>query len=456
MKKVIYTKYANERAEKFSVRTDIIEEEGKKYIIKTPVNSQAKKHVFCMCRIYEKMSSVCEAGGFKLAPCKEQGTGAAFNFICGDTLEEKLDMLLMDGKTEQAEKELLEYCHQVYDMFSKEPFQVTEEFREIFGNVQLRENLLCAEVNNIDMVAGNLIFNGEEKYIIDYEWSFFFPVPSAFIIYRILHYYMYANELRRELRGRGLFEKCSITEEEISVYSQMEKNFQRYISEGQVPLREMYPMISPGTFQVVDWANIAQEKRRNSILQVFFSMGAGYREEDSQYFPMKNYRIDIEVDIPKGATNIRIDPGATYTLCHVEKLCFDNSTENIEEYNTCGSRLTDNWIVFDEMDPQITVDTIPSGVQKVLLGLSIISLEEELLKLLKNNHQQNQNQISHLKGALEQVRAEKAEAARIYEERVKEKEKENFFLNEKIHAMQGTKVWKIYKKYRELTGRKLD
>lgn len=460
MKKVIYTKYANERAERFSVRTDMIKSDEKRYIVKTAEHPSAEAHISNMCQVYKALCAETPKYGFRVAPCRKEKGSIIFDYITGKNMEEELDELLREGKTELVEKELLEYCQQVRTMFSIQPFQVTEEFKSVFGDVDLPEGLLSAEVNNIDMVVGNIILHGTEKYIIDYEWSFFFPIPSSFIIYRILHYYLYANEQRKELRERGLFEKCDISEKEMTIYKEMEKHFQHYIVGERVPMREMYPSISPGTFQIIDWANIEEERRKNSVLQVFFSTGKGYLEEESLYFKMKNYEVEVELEIPNGTTNIRIDPGATYTLCQIEKLCFDNGKTEIEEFNTNGYKLQDNYVVFEKMDPQLTLDVIPTDVKKVTIQLKIIPLEETILKLWAKEQKEKTMLAETIRGQQERIGQmqqqceQKQQEIERMQQQCEQKEQEKLLLNEKIHAMQGTKVWKAYEKYRKLVGRK--
>lgn len=56
----------------------------------------------------------------------------------------------------------------------------TPEFVRVFGNVNLRSDLKCTEISNIDFVPANIILSENKVSVIDYEWTFAFPVPSQF------------------------------------------------------------------------------------------------------------------------------------------------------------------------------------------------------------------------------------------------------------------------------------
>ena len=44
-------------------------------------------------------------------------------------------------------------------------------------------------MSNIDLVPANILILKDRQVVIDYEWTFDFPVPADFILYRMIHYY---------------------------------------------------------------------------------------------------------------------------------------------------------------------------------------------------------------------------------------------------------------------------
>lgn len=69
---------------------------------------------------------------------------------------------------------------------------MTEKFKEVFGDVTLPDGLMAREYSNIDLIFENVIL-GDKYTIIDYEWSFGFPVPVEYIMFRSVFTFMYAK-----------------------------------------------------------------------------------------------------------------------------------------------------------------------------------------------------------------------------------------------------------------------
>lgn len=458
MKEVLYVKYANERDAKFSIRTEIIEDDGEKYVVKTPMTAAAVSHVDKMLDTYKKLSLIYQKAGYEMAHCRKQEQGLRFEYIPGETLEDKWDGLLTEGKILSVEKEILEFAEEIRRMFGTAEFHASDQFCRIFGNVDLPQGMLCAEVSNIDMLAGNIILGASGKFVIDYEWVFDFPVPVDFIIYRMVHYYIAVGEDRKQLCHRMLYEKCRIDKTLISMFDVMEKKFQEYIAGDRVRLQELYPMISPGAFHVAPWIERETIRKKNSELQVFFSFGQGYLEKESTYYQMQDGHIRLDLDIPKGLTNIRLDPGAVCTLCEIRELRFDISGIQLETYHTTGFCLSECFVIFTETDPQITLDSIPEGASKLMLELQITPLDEGTLELwhdsiglLREEQQRLKGEKTHLENQLEETR-NLQEQWRLAAE---EKTEENAVLLRRINSMESTKAWRLYMKYRKMRGRDL-
>lgn len=125
------------------------------------------------------------------------------------------------------EELLFTYIEKVKQIHEKESFQKTPEFIQVFGDVDLKEGLKCAPVSNIDFLPANIIMEEEKTTVIDYEWTFFFPIPSQFLVYRLIHYYLESDGKRESLKDLDFYGKAGLTEKDCRVYGEMEKNFQQ-------------------------------------------------------------------------------------------------------------------------------------------------------------------------------------------------------------------------------------
>lgn len=106
-------------------------------------------------------------------------------------------------------------------------------------------------MSNIDLVPANILILKDRQVVIDYEWTFDFPVPADFILYRMIHYYLESDGKRRVLKDRDFYGKAGITQEELDVYGEMERNFQKYMQGSHVPLLSMYEDVSPGKVEIL-------------------------------------------------------------------------------------------------------------------------------------------------------------------------------------------------------------
>ena len=112
MAEIIYTKYSNERSRSFDVRTDILEEEGGRYVRKAALYPEGERHVKNLFRWYESLEKEYEKAGLSCNRCEEDGEGVRLEYLKGSTLEELLDGLLEAGEVEKAAGYLEKYLEE--------------------------------------------------------------------------------------------------------------------------------------------------------------------------------------------------------------------------------------------------------------------------------------------------------------------------------------------------------
>lgn len=341
MERTIYSKYSNERAARFAIRTDIVQDEnGRKRVYKYAQCGEADAHIAGIADAYQRLTKAYAGGkgeeagrGIRFCPCRlcpleetpqsrETGSSdsqkpqngepgqradrpagavrAEFPFLRGATLQELLEEAAGRGDRARVERILREYVRRIGTAGGEVPFRVTEQFREVFGDQAPEEGLPCAGVSDIDLIFPNILLPGREGApgndrafgegapggenaswdeeparagaswddqsagdgeparagaswddqaigdgvsgvweVIDYEWTFGFPVPREFILYRALYFAYYQGLYDAQWSLQELYALAGITERAAAVYAGMEEHFQDYIRSGALPVRNM-------------------------------------------------------------------------------------------------------------------------------------------------------------------------------------------------------------------------
>lgn len=163
-----------------------------------------------------------------------------FAFVNGDSLEEILDHKLAQAFHDNAFRGevvavLLSVCQMLRGLATC-VFEVTEGFEQIFGRdaLEVEDPLTrngCLEITDLDFVCQNLLVDRQQVTLIDYEWSFVFPIPVDFVIYRFLYLYLEGKD--RETFSKEdlqkIYEQAGISEEMRKTCEMLETQFQRYV-----------------------------------------------------------------------------------------------------------------------------------------------------------------------------------------------------------------------------------
>ncbi|MDO4306542.1 MAG: hypothetical protein Q4C77_06880 [Eubacteriales bacterium] len=417
MAEIIFSKYSNERCRRFAIRTDILEKNGVRYVEKHAMYPEGKAHVEGLADWYRKLSVLYREISLAAGYCEKTEDGVRLDYIPGETLEEQLDSLLHEEKQQEAGERLKAYLSQVESLYQKADFVQTEQFQQVFGRVSLPEGLKCGgTVTNIDMVCANVIL-GEIPTILDYEWTFDFPIPCKFVLYRIIHYYTATNGIRMVLHPEQLYHDFGITGDLLGCFAEMEQNFQNYITGSHTPIREMFADITPG---------IVREKAvYDSRLQVFLSMDGMYREEDSRFYPMNEGRAMVQIPLPEGCRWIRLDPGDQACVVHIERMTFDGREVSLKGEQIPGGTLRGQWAFIPHLDPAIKGIPVPEGAKVMEVCLTTAVVGEDLIGIVCKANEENE----YLHNKVHRM-------------------------NQIIDEMKNTKIWKLYGKYRNAVERK--
>ena len=182
------------------------------------------------------------------APVRQRmcrGDAEACRRLCRGTICSIMEQAVEAGDWENVEQMVAAYADRVSGSGGEIPFDRTPEFAEVFGEGKLPEGIPCATVSDVDVIFSNIFVESGKAAadsawtVIDYEWTFPFPVPKKYLIYRAV-YYAYYQIFKAE--GKSLadwLKSAGLTEEETECFARMEVHFQEYLRAGAFPVRSM-------------------------------------------------------------------------------------------------------------------------------------------------------------------------------------------------------------------------
>lgn len=269
--RLLYLKYANKRKKEFQIKVGIYEKDGTRIVYKTPIYEEGIQHIknilnnsLLAVGLYGKHSSQVNLDGKTLI----------YPFYNGESLGHKLCQAFR-----QEDGDVISHYFELWRKIVSGgqnnliKFHTTEQFENVFGDGQKFINLPATKLSNCDCSCENIIFQNENEYkIIDYEWMFSFPVPLEFLWYRVVKYFMVANEL--SINKNRVLRYAKINFELAEACEELENHFIRYISYD--------PELN------INYTNIASQFYR-------------YTDEDIEKSMIKeHYKPDIE--LPSGSS----------------------------------------------------------------------------------------------------------------------------------------------------------
>ncbi|MBO5387450.1 MAG: hypothetical protein J6A59_04840 [Lachnospiraceae bacterium] len=251
MKKVIFAKCSNDRADRFKILTKIIDDNGHRYVEKHPLHKAAQAHIDSLSDTCVKLKELTDNTVFAMNNCNMDNGVACFEYLQGKTLEDIMKECFF--------KEDYEGLYKLFDRFVENiqaladcKFTMSEGFEEVFGAVDISEDEAAVSVADIDLVTSNIIVDEQAWHVIDYEWTFDFAVPVRFIIYRSIYGFMHVIGNYGNCEKLKLYDRVSMDQEEVQQYQLMEEAFQRYVADGYYTLNQMYGVFGKRCIKVCD------------------------------------------------------------------------------------------------------------------------------------------------------------------------------------------------------------
>ena len=356
----IYTKYSNDRAPEFQIRTDIaVDRLGRLQIRKYPLTMAAREHIRAIRDAYTTLTDRYRGGDLSVNDCTvDDKTGVAvFSYVNGIQLSTLMDRCVAAGDKNGFDK----------------------LFREYLRRVSYREDYPAAD---FDLIFSNIIVNGSIWTIIDYEWTYGKRIATRDVAFRALYNYVLEDHKRAVIDVDHYYEYLGLSQADTARLLEEEAGFQKYVTGDRKSVVEIWKDL--GYRQIVP-RELAEEEgdaQRADRIQIYNDFGEGYSEAKS-YFPNIVYDakgcVTLNIHIEEGIRAVRLDPAFTSCIVTLKRVAWNGAAITEEDtpvrIHPNGAWLSDDSIVFDTGDPNIEFNldpSIPKGTHENVLSVTMI------------------------------------------------------------------------------------
>ena len=366
--RTLFVKCSNDRAPERAIITRIMERpDGSRYVEKLPAVKEAETHVFRLAEQYRRLRPIYEIAGLKPNDCEKTEAGMRFAWLEGRTLAEEREELRKKGRKAEADTLLADFLEQIR-LLTGGPFTRTPAFCEVFGDVSVPEGTPSSLDGNIDLLLHNIL-QADGRQVIDYEWTFPFPIPLRFVLYRILYYDLHARG-EEQTDPEGLYPRYGFAEEERALYAAMEQHFQQWLLGGKRTIDDRYLEESPGRFSLEETRELVDWETGRTWMRVFQD-GVCIRKENLR----GKKQIHTAVAVASDVSELYIQPFAgTGILAGIR--IQDQEGRDIPWQPQDGLKLDRDRFGFYGREPQIRIETAGLTGKELTVSWQIVSLNE--------------------------------------------------------------------------------
>jgi hypothetical protein len=226
---ITYSKFSTNRKKEFQVITTI-EHRAHNYIInKLPATKDAVPFLYSLIDKYEQIKKFNTP--FTVSkPYRADKNKISFQYLDQDSYDSILSKALINRNKEGFLNIFDKYCKLIRSIPTVE-FTPNEQFSAIFGG-HLNQALNSSAIGCLDLNFDNILVDDNSTTLIDYEWTFPFPIPLDFIIFRAITGFYGSKKSYRPNSLVSIFElfnRAQISQELCISFLKLEESFQYYV-----------------------------------------------------------------------------------------------------------------------------------------------------------------------------------------------------------------------------------
>lgn len=272
--RILYVKLNQGRKKKFRIQTRIIEENGERKAEKMAMSREAMPFV----KELEKIGKQKLPNKYENLECTYVDGTVSYPFLKGMTLHQKIKIWAQNGQINQVESALGDFYTTYFAEKKENIAYQSKEFCEVFGEYPGKEYYSCIQPANVDLICANIFVEEDGYKIIDYEWVFPFPVPVAFIMWRMIHeLYTQIPQLISLCPEEQMMQKFGIEYSDYEIFMQWTLHFvYKYVGSDSLDIYRKPKMH-------LSFQNIAQDEflKNKMRTKLYYDLGEGLSEANT-------------------------------------------------------------------------------------------------------------------------------------------------------------------------------
>ena len=335
-----YVRFSNDRAPEFSIYTTIDNIEGTHIVKKYPISEAANGHIRNIADYYKRLKERYSGSNLSINRCNlldsSDSVSVSFEYVNGTELSKLMDTCLQNDDLEG-----------FYNLFDK--YVALTGYND--------EN---SDISDIDIVFSNILVDGDDWTLIDYEWCKEGRIPVKETAFRAIYCYLTEDRNREKFNLDLIREKLALSKEASDDIAADESAFQKRVTGRNYSLRELRDMMGVKAVDPINVNSVSNVSEGIYQIRIYPKSDSSEFSETTAFSIENAYKSQNEaeavIDIKKEDTVVRVDPLNAPCIVTIREAMLGEYEFPVEskKYLYCnGKRLSERSFVFSTEDPNL-------------------------------------------------------------------------------------------------------
>lgn len=247
---VVYVRYNDSRAPRYQLVTSVEEADGGRYSLKRAASGAAAGFRDSLLDKYRLLA----VEDFPLKPLEPtaDGDGVRFEYLSGESLDFPAGQAVRAGDGPGVKAVFATYRGLIDQMAVTGSPPGDNGFSEFFGDPGAAAGMKHLATGCLDLILENIYRDGDGYALIDYEWTFDFPLPRSLVLLRTVmntYYKYHAYNINQLLPAGGLLADLGVDAADTGRLLKMEWNFQKAVNARVQPFAEFQALYDRVLYQ---------------------------------------------------------------------------------------------------------------------------------------------------------------------------------------------------------------